>query len=210
MRMREAAIGTLIILPVRALAQSGTPQRPPTFEVGIEVIRLNVSVTDGHNRHITDLAEKDFAVYEDGVRQDLSLFTHENLPFSVSLLVDTSASMDEKLSVAQDGRRPLRQDPAARGPRPDRPVQRPGHGPAGLHRGPAGPRGGDPEHAGVGAHRALQRPLHRPEGPAEAREGRRAAATRDRAALRRRGHGLPGRTTTRCSSWPGRPTWAST
>jgi Ca-activated chloride channel family protein len=79
----------------------GQNQQTPTFEVGIEVINLNVSVTDGQGHYVTDLVEKDFAVYEDGVRQDLSLFTHENLPISLSIMIDTSASMDEKLSVAQ-------------------------------------------------------------------------------------------------------------
>jgi Ca-activated chloride channel family protein len=79
---------------------SPTPRRP-TFEVGIEIINLNLSVTDGNNRYVTDLREPDFAVFEDGVRQQLSLFTHEDLPISLSLLIDTSASMDQKLSTAQ-------------------------------------------------------------------------------------------------------------
>src|SRR5262249_9904513 len=51
--------------------------------------------------YITDLKKPDFAVFEDGVKQDLSLFTQENLPISLSLLIDVSASMDEKLPFAQ-------------------------------------------------------------------------------------------------------------
>jgi VWFA-related protein len=95
-----------VVAVVLALLASGTgvaqvPRRPPTFEAGIEVINLNVSVTDPRNRYVTDLSEKDFAVFEDGIRQDLSLFTHENLPISLVLMMDTSASMDEKLTVAQ-------------------------------------------------------------------------------------------------------------
>jgi VWFA-related protein len=77
------------------------PPRTPTFGVGIEVINLNLSVTDGRNRYVTTLGEKDFAVFEDGIRQELSLFTHENLPISLSILIDTSASMQEKLPQAQ-------------------------------------------------------------------------------------------------------------
>jgi Ca-activated chloride channel homolog len=76
-------------------------QQPPTFETGIEVINLNVSVTDAQNHYVTDLTAKDFAVFEDGLRQDLTLFTHENLPISLSVMIDVSASMDEKLPVAQ-------------------------------------------------------------------------------------------------------------
>lgn len=77
------------------------PQRPPSFGVGIEVINLNVSVTGARGHYVTDLTEKDFAVYEDGIRQELSLFTHENLPISMALLIDASASMDEKMASAQ-------------------------------------------------------------------------------------------------------------
>jgi Ca-activated chloride channel family protein len=84
-----------------AQAPRPTPQAP-TFGVEIEVINLNVSVTDSRNRYVTDLQPDHFAVYEDGVRQDLSLFTHENLPISMALLIDVSASMDEKLKSAQD------------------------------------------------------------------------------------------------------------
>jgi VWFA-related protein len=78
------------------------PQTPPTFQAGVEVIRISLSVTDGHNRLVTGLSQGDFAVFEDGVRQELSFFTRDPLPLSVALLIDGSASMDEKLPVAQE------------------------------------------------------------------------------------------------------------
>jgi Ca-activated chloride channel family protein len=108
--LRSAArtIACVIVAAVAAssAAQAPVPQpartpRPLTFGVGIDVINLNVLVTDGRNRYITDLAERDFAVFEDGIRQELSLFNHEDLPLSVILLIDTSASMEEKIGVAQ-------------------------------------------------------------------------------------------------------------
>ncbi|PYQ04487.1 MAG: hypothetical protein DMF83_18325 [Acidobacteria bacterium] len=104
MNPRAASTTALVLVPFLAAAQAPprpTP-RPPTFEVGIEVINLNVSITDARNRYVTDLLEKNFAVFEDGVRQDLTLFSHENLPISLVLMMDCSASMDEKLKVAQD------------------------------------------------------------------------------------------------------------
>ncbi len=98
MRLRTTAVA-LLALSAPLLAQ--IPQRPPTFEVGIEIINLNLSVTDARNNFVTDLGEKDFSVFEDGIRQDLSLFTHENLPISMAVLIDVSASMDEKLPQAR-------------------------------------------------------------------------------------------------------------
>ncbi len=90
-----------LLLAVTALAQ-GPPQRPPTFEAGIDVIRLNLSVTDSHSRLVAGLAESDFVVFEDGIRQELSFFAREPLPLSVALLVDCSGSMEDKLPVAQE------------------------------------------------------------------------------------------------------------
>ena len=104
-RRAAAALAASLLLPLAPLAaqapRPGATPRPPTFGVGIEIINLNVSVTDPRNRYVTELAAKDFAVYEDGIKQELSLFTSENLPISLVLMIDSSASMDEKLPVAQ-------------------------------------------------------------------------------------------------------------
>ncbi len=103
--MRRAALVTgFAILALLARAQQPAPQPTPrglTFGAGIEVINLNVSVTDAQNRYVVDLKKPDFAVFEDGIKQDLSLFTQENLPISLSLLLDGSASMDDKMTFAQ-------------------------------------------------------------------------------------------------------------
>ena len=89
---------TAALDPRAAAAQT---QLPPTFGTGIEVINLSLSVTDPAQNYVIDLDSADFAVYEDGIRQDLEFFTHRNLPISLVIMVDTSASMEEKLSVAQ-------------------------------------------------------------------------------------------------------------
>jgi Ca-activated chloride channel family protein len=90
------ALGPLLV----AQAPRPTPA-PLTFGTGIEVINLTVSVTQTDGHYVTDLKREDFAVFEDGIRQELTLYTHEDLPISLMLMLDTSASMDEKLSVAQ-------------------------------------------------------------------------------------------------------------
>jgi Ca-activated chloride channel homolog len=85
-----------------------TPQRPegrgqqPSFRVGVELVSLNVTVTDASAHYVTDLAQSDFAVYEDGVKQDVTFFNRTNLPIALALLLDTSASMDTKLPTAQE------------------------------------------------------------------------------------------------------------
>jgi Ca-activated chloride channel family protein len=80
-------------------AQAGRP--PITFGSEIEVVNLNVSVTNNVNQFVTGLTAKDFAIFEDGIRQDLSIFNHEDLPISLVLVIDGSASMEDKVKDAQ-------------------------------------------------------------------------------------------------------------
>ncbi len=63
---------------------------------------LNVTVTDGGKTFVRDLDRGDFAVFEDGVKQELTYFTKAQLPIALSLLVDTSASMEDKIKTAQE------------------------------------------------------------------------------------------------------------
>lgn len=79
----------------------GQGRQGPAFRAGVELVSLNVTVSDGA-RYVTDLEQKDFSVYEDGVKQDLTFFTKTNLPVALALLLDTSASMESKLQTAQD------------------------------------------------------------------------------------------------------------
>jgi Ca-activated chloride channel family protein len=79
-----------------------TPAQPPSFRAGIELVSLNVIVTEGGGRYVTDLAQDDFNIFEDGVKQDVSFFNKTNLPIALSLLLDTSASMETKLPTAQE------------------------------------------------------------------------------------------------------------
>jgi Ca-activated chloride channel family protein len=69
---------------------------------GVELVSLNVTVTDGGSKYITDLTEQEFEVFEDGARQKLTFFSRTQLPISLALLLDTSASMDERMGIAQE------------------------------------------------------------------------------------------------------------
>jgi Ca-activated chloride channel family protein len=82
-------------------AQQPLPPQVP-FRAGVELVSLNVTVTDGTQKYITDLAPEDFQVYEDGVKQEVTFFNKTNLPIALALLLDTSASMESKLPTAQE------------------------------------------------------------------------------------------------------------
>ena len=89
--------------PPAPTAAAQPPQRPqPSFRAGVDLVSLNVTVTDGAARYITDLSAEDFNVYEDGVKQEVTFFNRTNLPIALALLIDTSASMETKLGTAQE------------------------------------------------------------------------------------------------------------
>ena len=98
------------LLPVILLAAAlSTPlaiqAQQPAFRSAIDVVSMNVTVIDSSNssnRYITDLTENDFEIFEDGVKQELTLFNRSNLPVALSLLIDTSSSMEDRMAVAQD------------------------------------------------------------------------------------------------------------
>jgi Ca-activated chloride channel family protein len=72
------------------------------FRAGIELVSLNVTVTDGTGRYVTDLNQDEFEVFEDGARQTVTFFTRTQQPISLALLLDTSASMEERMGIAQE------------------------------------------------------------------------------------------------------------
>jgi len=76
------------------------PQRP-AFRAGVDIVSLNVTVTDGVNHYVTDLDQPDFSIFEDGVKQDVTFFTRRQQPIALSLLLDSSASMEDKLQTLQ-------------------------------------------------------------------------------------------------------------
>jgi Ca-activated chloride channel family protein len=85
-------------------AQSQTPplQTATTFRGGVDLVALNVTVTDPSNRYITDLSAEDFLIHEDGVKQEIGYFSRTSLSLSVSLLLDSSASMEDKMRTTQE------------------------------------------------------------------------------------------------------------
>jgi Ca-activated chloride channel family protein len=83
------------VLSIPLAAQQGR------FRAGVDLVSLNVTVMDG-TRYVTGLEESDFEVYEDGVKQSLTIFSPVQQPIALAILLDTSNSMEDKLATAQE------------------------------------------------------------------------------------------------------------
>jgi VWFA-related protein len=86
---------------------STAAQHAQQFRSGVEMVALSVAVTNGRGESVKGLTAEDFAVYEDGVRQPVSLFGSSQVPLDVALMLDTSASMVSVLPLVKQGARNL-------------------------------------------------------------------------------------------------------
>ena len=77
------------------------------------VVILNAAVSDTGGRTVSGLKQSQFKVFEDGKEQKIDFFQSEETPFAAIILLDTSGSMETRVSMARsaainflDGLRP--------------------------------------------------------------------------------------------------------
>jgi len=92
----------ILILAIAATARtpiSGQqPSDRPSFVSGAsELVVLPVTVTDRQGRLVSDLPQERFLVFDQGRQQDVVLFSSEDVPVSIALVIDDSGSMRSKL-----------------------------------------------------------------------------------------------------------------
>jgi VWFA-related protein len=92
-------------LPVPPAPQINLPPPPTdasqgekgsTIKSTVQMVVLHVSVSDDRGQAVENLSGKSFRVFEDKVEQKVSLFSHEDIPLTMGLVVDNSGSMREK------------------------------------------------------------------------------------------------------------------
>ncbi len=111
MNRNTLVIGTALILgmgwSVTNAARAGQSRNQPPderhrFQVSVDMVSLSLTVFDEDHGLVTDLEAEHFAVYEDGVMQETKIFSREDLPLRMVILLDTSSSMRMKLALAQE------------------------------------------------------------------------------------------------------------
>ncbi len=75
------------------------------YQISVSAISIAVTVQDKKGRFINDLTEKDFTVYENEVKQNISYFKHDfEADLSLTVLLDVSGSMalEDKLKDCKE------------------------------------------------------------------------------------------------------------
>jgi Ca-activated chloride channel family protein len=96
-----AAVGGLVERQDLAEARQVDP-KTSAFRAIVDLVSLNVTVTNADQHYVGDLTQSDFTVLENGVSQPIRYFARTGVPLSVALLIDTSSSMVSALPFAQE------------------------------------------------------------------------------------------------------------
>ena len=97
----KRAVLTIGLLAALVAAPVPSGAQRPQFRSTIDIVSLNITVVDGTSKYLVDLEQPDFSVFEDGVKQEIIFFTRRPQPIALSLLLDSSASMEDKLQLLQ-------------------------------------------------------------------------------------------------------------
>src|SRR3982751_5600007 len=89
--LRRTVLAAALSWPVFAQAPNDA-----LFSMDVRRVVLYATVREGKARFVGDLGKESFEVLEDGVRQNLISFSHDDVPVATGILVDNSHSMMNK------------------------------------------------------------------------------------------------------------------
>src|SRR5260221_3457376 len=87
----------MALLPGGARLAYASPQEPSFRTGSSELVVLPVAVKDKQGKFVADLTTDRFAIFDNGRRVPIDLFTSEDTPVTVGLVVDASGSMRSKI-----------------------------------------------------------------------------------------------------------------
>jgi VWFA-related protein len=91
-----------LVTMLAALATWSFGQEPSFRSSSSDLVVLPVTVIDRQGLFVSDLPAERFGVYDNGRRVPIQLFTNEDTPVSVGLIIDDSGSMRRKMPQVVD------------------------------------------------------------------------------------------------------------
>jgi len=92
-RLALPAVFALLVSSSALVAQQGP------FRASVQTVPIYATVIDGAGRLVPDLSQDDFEIYDEGRRQEISIFRSDVQPLSVVVMLDTSGSMTVHLDL---------------------------------------------------------------------------------------------------------------
>ncbi|MFN6964805.1 MAG: VWA domain-containing protein [Pyrinomonadaceae bacterium] len=102
-----------IVIAAVCFCSSAAAQDDDVIAVDSSIVVMNAVVRDAQDRAVLGLQRSHFSIFEDGVEQAIAAFESHEAPFAAVILLDTSGSMQSRISAARsaainflDGLRP--------------------------------------------------------------------------------------------------------
>lgn len=98
-------LNVLLVLSVLVFLAPGVPvaaqEDEEAFNINSNLVVLNAAVVDDKGVPLLGLKQKNFKIFEDGIEQKIEFFEAEETPFAAVILIDTSGSMEPRISMAR-------------------------------------------------------------------------------------------------------------
>ncbi len=88
--------------PAVANAEAKLKNHTKPVQVDVNLVLVNVTVTDDWNRIVTGLDKENFSVLEGSQVQEVKAFSTEDAPISLGVIFDMSGSMNDKIMKARE------------------------------------------------------------------------------------------------------------
>ncbi len=75
---------------------------PTPLQVDVNLVVVNITVTDPYDRIVTGLDDSNFQVFDEKVAQRIAAFSTEDAPIAVGLVFDSSGSMSDKIEKSKE------------------------------------------------------------------------------------------------------------
>jgi Ca-activated chloride channel family protein len=76
-------------------------QDDEVITVDSSIVVMNATITDAVGKPVRGLSQSQFKIFEDGKEQEISFFQAEETPFAAVILLDTSGSMEQRVTMAR-------------------------------------------------------------------------------------------------------------
>ena len=99
----KSSIGILCILLITVIStfHISAQSDDEVISVDSSIVVANAAVTDAAGNWVGGLERKHFRIFENGFEQEIRSFETETTPFAAVILLDTSGSMEERVTLAR-------------------------------------------------------------------------------------------------------------
>src|SRR6478672_5412663 len=94
-------IGSITLVFTCLTLLSGQQEGEQVFRSGLKAVAVYVTVSDAQGRLVPNLSKEDFEVYDNGKKQEITLFDNGVQPITVVVMLDRSGSMVGNFSLVR-------------------------------------------------------------------------------------------------------------